>query len=190
MIQALRAGSEASGGVRIPRLLIAAGSRHQVVVYDVRGLGPWAVPTRRVEGQARRVVYHHTASAAPDVRSLKTQLARLELERNGAPWGLPYNFIVEAFRPWRVWYLNDVDMAWPHTYGGNDACAIAGWGNYEEEPASLSMARRMGFLADALATMWDIYVPEHLHKQFTPTACPGRHLSAILEVDRHIGAPD
>jgi hypothetical protein len=117
---------------------------------------------------------------------LKTQIARLEILRNASPWGLPYNFIVEPGRPWRIWYLNDVDMAWPHTYGGNDAVAIAAWGDYEEDRAPLGMVRRMGFLADALATMWDRYLPEHLHRDFTPTVCPGQHLSAILVVERHL----
>jgi hypothetical protein len=181
---ALMIGSQASGGVRIPRLLIASGSGRQIVVNDVRDIGPWATPTRRTEGQARRIVYHHTASAAPDVRSLRTQLARLEVERNVGPWGLPYNFIVEPFRPWRIWYLNDVDMAWPHTYGGNDAVAIAAWGNYEDAQPPRSMALRMGFLADALAVMWDTYVPEYLHRDFTATACPGQHLAAIMAEER------
>jgi hypothetical protein len=119
---------------------------------------------------------------------LKTQLARLELERNHGKWGLPYNFIVEPAPPFRVWYLNDVDMGWPHTYGGNDACAIAGWGNYEVDSPPLGMVRKMGELADALAVMWDRSIPEHLHRQFTPTACPGVNLSAILVVEREISS--
>ncbi len=186
MIDTDRAASESSGGSRVKRLIIGAGSMQQVIVYDIRDLGPWAEPTRRMEVRPHRFVYHHTASPSPDVRSLKTQITRLELLRNGSPWGLPYNFVVEAFRPWRIWYLNDVDQAWPHTYGGNDAVAIAAWGNFEEDDATRSLALRMGRLADALAVMWGEQIPEHIHRQFTATACPGKSLIELLVTNRDI----
>jgi hypothetical protein len=178
---AMRAGSQASGGVRIPRLLVAAGSRYSFVALDVRSLGPWSASSKLpIDEAERRIVYHHTASPGPDARSLKTQLARLEMLRNEGPWGLPYNFIVEPASPFRVWYLNDVDESWPHTYGGNQHVAIAAWGNFQEEYPHSGMVARMWRVADGLATMWGRYLPELQHRAFVATLCPGDNLTHAL----------
>lgn len=162
-------------------LVIAAGTPHQTMVRDVRGEGRWATASvADTTMERRRIVFHHTADGYTGHVDPLGQLAMMELMRGQAPWGLPYNFIVFPNKGGRIWYLNDVDKGWPHTYGGNDATAIAGWGNYMEEEAPAVLVARMLRLADALASMWGRWIPEYQHRDFTPTKCPGSGLYGLL----------
>lgn len=167
------------------RLVIAAGTDYQVHVLDARPFGPWSEESKlQINKEARLIVYHHTASRAPVFERVNDQLASLQLLAKESPYGLPYNFIVIPAKPWRIFYLNDVDKCWPHTYNYNCATAIAALGNYETSEPPAVLSQRMGKLADALATMWGQYVPEKLHRDLGPTACPGQYLSARLFHER------
>jgi hypothetical protein len=108
------------------------------------------------------------------------QLARLQLLRAEWPFGIPYNFLVEPFAPFRIWYLNDVDQAWPHTSGHNHHTAVAAWGNFDEVRPPRGLPARMHRLADALATMWGHWVPEMQHRDVYATRCPGAALGDML----------
>jgi hypothetical protein len=98
----------------------------------------------------------------------------------GSEYGLPYNFIVWPTAGTPAYYLNDVDLCWPHTYGHNCDVAIAAEGNYETTPAPAPLVQKMTRLADALATMWGVYLPTYGHRDCYPTACPGQYLYGAL----------
>lgn len=164
-----------------PLLEIAAGTPYAVVVHDVRNVGPWSTPSAiDMNGRKRTILYHHTAGGTMERLRIGRQMVEMRAMRDQSPYGLPYNFIVMATAPYRIFYLNDVDRAWPHTYGWNHATAIAAWGNYSlyEPPAVL--VRRMWLLADALAHMWGAWVPEMQHRDVVATQCPGAYLSPLL----------
>jgi hypothetical protein len=133
-----------------------------------------------IERNPVRVVYHHTASRATDLRHRTQEVAQLELLANGSRWGLPYNFVVAGRRPHRIYYLNDVDKAWPHTYAANGAVAIAALGNYSVEEPAITLVRTMWRLCDALRTMWGLPLIEVQHRDLVPTACPGALLTELL----------
>lgn len=170
------------------RLVIADGTQYRTSVLDCRSMGPWSEESRVSMDKPRLIVYHHTASTPSRLHMVGQQLDRLRMEASRAPFGLPYNFLIWPARPFRIFYLNDIDHAWPHTYGFNYATAIAALGNYEVDEPPEGLAERMTDLADALATMWGQYVPETTHRDVYPTACPGQFLypklRAIIEAER------
>lgn len=162
-------------------LLIAAGTPYETLVRDCRDLFRWSSPvTDAYKGTGRLIVYHHTAGQVPPQRSTYAQLQFLMQEARGGEWGLPYNFVVMPNEPHRVYYLNDVDQCWPHTYGHNCATAICAVGNFSRLIPPPKMVAKMIRLADALASMWGQHVPEVQHRDVYATECPGNFLSALL----------
>jgi hypothetical protein len=167
---------------RLPgSLLVAAGTQYETQVRDARGLVEWSpLASRRHIKEDRLILYHHTAGEVPPHRSTRAELDALIVEARGGKWGLPYNFVVMPGGHHRIWYLNDIDANWPHTYGHNGATAIAAMGNYSHMIPRATMVERMLRLADALATMWGLQVPEWQHRDVYPTECPGHLLSPLL----------
>lgn len=168
--------------VGLPGVLeIASGTRFATTVRDVREMGPWATPGKpHKEGDPRVIFYHHTASALPVGNRWGAVAEWLAVGRREWPFGVPYNFIVMPRHGFPIYYLHDVDYAWPHTYGYNHATAIAAVGDYDAHEPPAGMVTRMLRLADALATMWGERVPEWQHRDVFATACPGRYLSPLL----------
>jgi len=164
-------------------LVIAAGSEYETRVFDLRALRDWrkGFGGGPVDMENREIIWHHTASAGTRLSRIKHQIARMEVECQGSPYGLPYNFVVWPGRQPRAYYLNDLDQTSPHTRGHNHHSAIAFWGNYEHEVPELAMVGLGTRLADAIATMWARYVPESLHRDYTATVCPGKNLVPYLD---------
>jgi len=162
-------------------LMIAEGTEWETLVYDARQLGPWAKPTPGdVDPAQRDIIYHHTVAPPWAGQGWEYQLDAMERMRNEAPWGLPYNFVVFPTGRGRIWYLNDVDQRWPHTWAHNEATAIAAWGNFSLERPTRRLVGKMLKLADALASMWGRYIPESQHRDWYATECPGNNLSPHL----------
>lgn len=162
-------------------LVIAAGTPFEIAVRDARSIIKWSVPGGGLPWDVqRRFVYHHTAGGPVGQRSSRSEVLDAIAMSRGGRWGLPYNFLVMPARPWRIYYLNDVDQRWPHTWGHNDACAIAAWGNFSVSHPSPPLVGRMVALADALATMWGVWCPESQHRDHIATECPGNHLAPLL----------
>jgi hypothetical protein len=165
----------------VGHLVIAAGTHYEIHVRDARSIYKWAKPSLPFRGDVeRRIVYHHTAAGVAAKRSARYELNLLIEMARSSEWGLPYNFMVMPVPPFRVWYLNDVDMCWPHTFGHNCDTAIAAYGNFETDRPDPRLAKRMMALADALATMWGEWVEESQHRDWNATVCPGQHLAALL----------
>lgn len=178
IIELARAKSgEALAGV----LVIAAGTPFSVIVRDARSLYSWANSTGEWDwGDERVIVYHHTAGGSLKRRSHRSEiLDMMEMARH-SQYGLPYNFIVMPTHPYRIYYLNDVDRWWGHTWGYNHGTAIAAWGNYSSNPPPDRMVGRMVELADSLATMWGEWVRETQHRDHMATECPGNLLAPLL----------
>lgn len=166
---------------RVGFLVIAAGTRYEIAVRDARSFIRWAKPSLPFRGDVpRRIVYHHTAGGRVAKRTAQAELNVLIAMARDSEWGLPYNFIMMPAPPFRIFYLNDVDMCWPHTYGHNCDTAIAVYGNFEEERPDPRVPLRMMALADALATMWAVWVEETQHRDWNATVCPGAYLSPLL----------
>lgn len=166
----------------IPGILeIAAGTEWATTVRDVRPWGPWASPSAMtLQRKGHLVVYHHTASELPSGSGWRAVREWLETARRTWPYGVPYNFIVMPRHGFRIYYLNDVDSAWPHTFGFNWATAIAAVGNYSLYDPPVGMVERMMRLADALASMWEERVQEVQHRDVFATECPGSRLAPLL----------
>lgn len=162
-------------------LVIAAGTPYEMAVRDARSFIQWSKPTVGVPIEhPHHIVYHHTAGGVAAKRTARYELNLLIEMARSSEWGLPYNFIVMPAPPFRIWYLNDIDQAWPHTYGHNGATAIAAYGNFETDRPDKRVPGRMLALGDALATMWGEWVGESQHRDWYATACPGRHLVGLL----------
>lgn len=165
---------------------IAAGTDFYCNVWDVRPFGPWATESvGAIRKEGHTIVYHHTASDVPWSPAWRAIRPWLDTGRRTWPWGVPYNFLVVPQAPHRIYYVHDVDRCWPHTQGYNCATAIAALGNYSTTPPPADMVARMLRLADALATMWDEWVPELQHRDITATECPGNLLSPLLPGHAH-----
>ena len=128
----------------------------------------------------RLIIYHHTAGGEVRRRSIREELWALIDTARESDWGLPYNFVVMPSPPYRIYYINDVDRCWPHTYDRNCDTAIAAFGNFSVDQPAVGLAPRMMALADALATMWGEWVRESQHRDWSATECPGTLLSPLL----------
>jgi hypothetical protein len=162
-------------------LVIAAGTPFSVIVRDARSIYGWAVGRDERDWDTDRLIaYHHTAGGSMKKRSDRSEVLDMVEMARASEWGLPYNFVVMPAHPWRIYYLNDVDLFYPHTWGHNHATAIAAWGNYSVDQPPPRMVERMVGLADALATMWGEWVREIQHRDVYATECPGNHLAPLL----------
>jgi hypothetical protein len=166
-----------------PVVTIAQGTPWETSVLDVRGAFTWTFDTGLYRPAERLIVYHHTASAPARLTRTADRIARMQVEAGSDRYGLPYNFIFWPNDPPAWFYLNGVDGVYPHTYGFNWATAIAVWGNFNDDEPDPLIPTQMMRLADALAAMWDRYVPEKCHRDLYATACPGEHLWALLSRD-------
>ena len=161
-------------------LIIGEGSEWETTVYDVRHCAAWAQESfRRNPGPSQGLYWHHTVSRC-DASDVEEQYQWLLNHRSEGPYGLPYNFIIFPASPHTVWYLNDVDKAWPHTYGHNDATAVCAVGNWDVNTPPLELADRMWQVSHALMVMWGQDIDVFGHRDTFATACPGRYLYADL----------
>lgn len=162
-------------------LVIADGTPNAITVCDVRDWRQWAQSTGTGEpGPASGIYLHHTASALTG-DSVNDQMVAMEAAADNDPYGLPYNFVVFPGAWLRVYYLNDVDVCWPHTLGHNCDTAIAAWGDYDAARCPHMLAVRVRRLVRALRTMWGVEVPTYGHREVYATACPGRYLWRELQ---------
>ena len=165
----------------VDTLVIGEGSEWEVTVYDARTSASWAVESfRRNPGPSQGLYWHHTVSRCEDV-GVEEQYKWLLNHKSEGPYGFPYNFVVFPREPHNVWYLNDVDKAWPHTYGHNDATAICAVGNWDVTPTPPGLAETMWRVSHALMVMWGQDIDVWGHRDCFATACPGRHLYAQLQ---------
>lgn len=168
-------------GAQLPQLVIAEGTPYEIAVVDLRRGGVWSQSSgRRVTGPPSTLWWHHTCGSA-QAEHQGLQLQTMVREAKAAEYGLPYNFLVWPTGDCPIYYLNDVDLCWPHTYGHNCDCAIAAQGNYSVLTPPDLMVERMKRLADALASMWAVQLPCYGHRDCYPTECPGNHLYPLLE---------
>lgn len=174
----------APGGLlmeNLDTLIIGEGSEWEVTVYDVRHCAQWAQESFiRNPGPSQGIYWHHTVSRC-DASDSEEQYQWLLNHRSEGPYGLPYNFIIFPASPHTVWYLNDVDKAWPHTYGHNDATAVCAVGNWDINTPPQSLADRMWQVSHALMVMWGHPIEVYGHRDTFATACPGRYLYAELQ---------
>ncbi len=169
-------------------LLLAEGTDMVCPVYDVRGQG-WAADQGPASAAPLRyVIVHHTVTEPP-AQTIEAEVAHLRRIRDTGTYGLPYNFVV--FPSGRIYYCNDVDRAWPHTYQFNGHTAIALVGNYDANPVPMRAIGRALRLADALAHVWlgqhDTVVQGHREMPGSATACPGQNVMALLQQWRRMG---
>lgn len=162
-------------------LVIAEGTEWETLVLDVRTVTKWAEPSGGPQPRPPAlIVWHHTCGSPRDL-DLDGQLAALKRMAASDTWGLPYNFVVWPGSHQAIWYLNDVDWAWPHTLHHNsDAVAIALHGNYETHEPTDAATSAMHSLTNALMSMWGAEIEVKGHRDTSATACPGKHLHARL----------
>ena len=163
-------------------LVIAEGTEWETLVLDVRRVRTWCEPSGGPQPRPPAlIVWHHTVGNAHDADP-EAQLMELRRMADVDQFGLPYNFLVWPDPKPVIWYLNDVDGAWPHTLHHNsDAVAISLHGNYErDEPSDASVAA-MHSLTNALMSMWGAEIKVVGHRDTSATACPGKHLYGALQ---------
>lgn len=165
----------------MPRLVIAAGTPDELSVLDVRDHRGWAIDWMPIPNAKHdEIFWHHTVTDYPGDGWLSQYEHLIKIERT-APYGLPYNFVLFDELPWIPWYVNDVDIALPHTNGHNDDVAIAAVGNYETTEPSDGLIDRMARLTRAVWRLWHHSpVAVRGHRDVYPTLCPGRRLYARI----------
>jgi hypothetical protein len=163
-------------------LIIAAGTEWETLVLDVRRNRQWAIPSGGAQPRPPAlIVWHHTVGNPSRVDQYD-QLHDLGLMADRDRYGLPYNFLIWPGQYQTIWYLNDVDGAWPHTLHHNaDAVAIALHGNYDITVPDVTAVAAMSGLTNALMSMWGCEIPVKGHRDTSATACPGQHLYKALQ---------
>jgi hypothetical protein len=165
----------------VDTLIIAQGTPYETTVFDLRRGSVWAQSTgRRGSTPPAALWWHHTCGQATETEPPR-QVLCLAREAKHAEYGLPYNFVVWPTQGCPAYYLNDVDLCWPHTYGHNCDVAIAAQGNYDVAEPPAALVSKLMRLADALATMWGVQLPTYGHRDCYPTACPGQYLYPLVE---------
>jgi hypothetical protein len=162
-------------------LIIAQGTEWETLVLDARSARSWCIPSGGMQPRPPAlIVWHHTVGNVFDA-TLDQQWQTLNRMADADTWGLPYNFLVWPLPQPVIWYLNDVDGAWPHTLHHNsDAVAISLHGNYEvNEPLDSAVAAMLS-LTNALMSMWGTEIKVVGHRDTSATACPGKHLYSRL----------
>lgn len=164
-------------------LVIASGTPYETDVIDVRWHFPWAQSSGHADPVVKRyIILHHTATPTPldDVISEIMFCVRIS---QTARYGLPYNFAV--FPSGCIYYLNDVDRAWPHTLNLNGHTAIAAVGNYQVNEPNPPMLNAIERLMRALREMWagqhEIELLAHREAPGNLTLCPGDSLYEWLK---------
>lgn len=170
----------------MPQLVIAAGTPDEIGVYDVRAHRDWAGSwTPRPNSPHDEIFWHHTVTTYAGGLSWLLQYEHLiEIERD-APHGLPYNLVLFDVPPFIPWYVNDLDLALPHTGGHNDDVAIAAIGNYDIDTPSVGLVGAMFKTSRAIWRLWHPLLEGQQprirgHRDVFPTACPGRYLYAHI----------
>jgi len=153
------------------RVIIADGTDWAIGVSDLRRDRSWATATGRRGLTHPGLVIHHVGRHGPG-GWLYPQMAYMHTAADRSPYGLAYNFLI--FPDGAIFYLNDVDLPWPHTRGHNHWCALGLAGHYSLASPTLKMADAAITLAGALASMWGItpWVVKG-HRDLGATVCPG-----------------
>ncbi len=179
----------------ISLLTIAEGTEWQTTVWDAREFANWAdVSYFGKHDSPESLFVHHWAAQRWGYKSIHwyDQVGCLLAEALAGPYGLPYNFIVFNSGENRIWYLNDIDLYWPHTYNNNGECALAVPGNFEpyipspqrkpyvaDEPTD-ELVTTIARLHGALSAMWEKRLILLGHRDVYATACPGANLYSRL----------
>jgi hypothetical protein len=169
-----------------PSLWIASGTPYGTEVIDLRDMYPWAKSTGYASPRSERyLIVHHTVTPPPTWRVVDEVIALIKVA-NTAPYGLPYNFVVTP--PGTVYYINDVDKAWPHTLNYNAHTAIACLGDYDKNPTESTMITSLEQLLHALREMWagqyECVVRAHREMPGNLTRCPGDKLYEVVKYIR------
>jgi hypothetical protein len=162
-------------------LTIAEGTEWETLVLDVRHVRKWCEPSGGPQPRPPAlIVWHHTVGNPTNVDQ-DGQLQAMRRMADVDTFGLPYNFLVWPGDHQTIWYLNDVDGAWPHTLHHNsDAVAISLHGNYEANEPDAKAVAAMHSLTNALMSMWGAEIDVKGHRDTSATACPGKYLYAAL----------
>lgn len=163
-------------------LTIGAGSEWETLVLDVRRARKWCEPSGGPQPRPPAlIVWHHTVGNPTNLDHVG-QLQALKHMADVDQYGLPYNFLIWPGEHQTIWYLNDVDGAWPHTLHHNsDAVAIALHGNYQDNVPDPKAVAAIHSLTNALMVMWGAEIKTVGHRDTSATACPGKHLYAALQ---------
>ena len=165
----------------IDTVTIAEGTEWETTVYDVRRVTQWSMRQNVAHSEPQRIIFWHHSVYDVKSLSLVDQLNWLRNTITHGTYGWPYNFLVWPHESsCDIWYLNDVDHAWPHTYGHNGDTAICAHGNYDEDVPPVHLVDAMWKLSQALCVMWGEVLPIKGHRQVYATACPGKYLFGEL----------
>lgn len=163
-------------------LVIAQGTEWETEVQDVRRTGWWANPTWEPMPPLQRELFlHHTVTGWDSFGEWEELRYLVDIAREGQ-WGLPYNFVMFPTFPHRIWYLNDVDISYPHTYANNQDTALAVVGNFEHDPLTNTLAGAIERWVGAMRHMWgNPTMPLRGHRDVFATACPGANLYPLTQ---------
>lgn len=161
-------------------LLVGMGTIQQTTVRDVRSFYRWSAECSSAVIRQDLVIYHHTETLRPPRAHSREEVLWLIDQARHTVGGFPWHFVVMPNPPWRIYYLNDVDTARPHTDGYAGAVGIAAVGNYDETDPPDRMVDRIERLTDALEAAWEWRIERWQHKDVSATSCPGDRLSHLL----------
>lgn len=158
-------------------LVIAAGTEWEETVKDMRGDYHWAneMDWHTTSPHAWHFL-HHTATRYFGGDFLK-EVDYLKRLADSAPYRLPYNFITFQSDDATIFYINDIDRSWPHTYAHHDDIATCVVGNFENDVPTQNLLDRLYRHFNAIGNLYLPNPPGWLpHSAVYPTACPGRNL--------------
>jgi hypothetical protein len=139
-----------------------------------------------------RITVHHTGTAPDPGASLQSKLrslqnfsqadSKLADGRRKAPWSdVPYHFYIDVYG--KVGQGRDVrfvgDTNTPFNPAGHIGVVLEG--NFDAKPPTAAQVEALTGLLAKLTQSYRI-APSNIgaHRQFAQTACPGRHLLALL----------
>jgi hypothetical protein len=145
-------------------------------------------------GIAQVVVIHHTVTAnlAPDTSPAVEAAALRGLEDIGqARFGFGISYHVVIAPSGRAWQGVSFGRRGTHLGGHNStAVGIAFLGNLETaHPTDAALATARAIYHSGMGRWWHNGAPLRGHRDFSATACPGRHLYARLDEIRRPPTP-
>jgi hypothetical protein len=162
-------------------LVIGAGTEWEETVKDVRQDYRWATPMNwRTTSPHAFHFLHHTVSRYFG-GDFEKELAHLRHLADTSPYRLPYNFITFQSDDATIFYLNDIDKSWAHTYAHHDDIATCVVGNFENDVPTQNLLDRLYRHFQAIGGLYLPNPPAWLpHSAVYPTACPGQNLRAAF----------
>lgn len=156
------------------------GKHLACAVWDLRNTYRWTEAGLHIRDRdVRRIMIHESGWEERPGGQMAQIDAMRQLAEHGEN-GLPYNFVVWPGKWRRIYYVNDLDYAWPLWQENGDCAAICAWGAFRWAKPPTGLAWRIRQLILALREHYGHHLSVRFHEQVNGALCPGAFLQEDL----------